>query len=224
MRSNPFYDAWLFLIGNTNDHNALGAWKYLFVVLFLALIVASILIAFRNWQEDPTQRTVGHVTTWIMRVMIGSMWFEGMLWKLPMFSKENGLYYWMEQMAGRAAFEVHRDLVTNVLLPLFNLVDPLVFLVELTFASCLILGFGVRIVSLLAILFSLNLWLGIYLDRGAGDPDEWPWSYLFLVMVHAFFAIHAAGRSLGLDAILRRTAVGKLGSEGGAWRLYRAAS
>jgi hypothetical protein len=36
--------------------------------------------------------------------------------------------------------------------------------------------------------------------RGA----EWPWSYLFLAMVLFFFVLHAAGRSLGLDAWLRR--------------------
>ena len=31
---NPFSDFLDFLIGNTDDHNALGSWKYLFVVLF----------------------------------------------------------------------------------------------------------------------------------------------------------------------------------------------
>jgi hypothetical protein len=36
--------------------------------------------------------------------------------------------------------------------------------------------------------------------RGA----EWPWSYLFLAMVMFFFVLHTAGRSLGLDAWLRR--------------------
>jgi hypothetical protein len=33
---------------------------------------------------------------------------------------------------------------------------------------------------------------------------EWPWSYLFLAMAMFFFVLHAAGRSLGLDAWLRR--------------------
>lgn len=224
MRTNPFSDAWTFVVGNTSDHNAIGAWKYLFVLLFLALIAGSVVIAVRNWREDPAQRTGTHLATWVMRVLIGSMWFEGMLWKLPFFSHDNGLFYWTQQMAGRAAFEIHRDLVTNVLLPWFNLLNPLVFLAELTFAICLILGFGVRLVSVVAILFCLNLWLGIYLDRGDSDPDEWPWSYLFLVMVHAMFAIHAAGRSLGLDALLRRRSVAVPTTEGGLGRLYRAAS
>jgi len=134
------------------------------------------------------------------------------------------LLYWMEQMAGRAAFEIHRNFVANIIIPNFNLFNPLVFLAEFTFATCLILGFGVRIVSILAILFSLNLWLGIYIDRGPGDPDEWTWSYLFLIMVHVFFAVHAAGRSLGLDALLRRGISRPSSTDGALGRLYRIAS
>ena len=41
---NPFSDFWDFLIGNTDDHNFLGPWKYLFVALFLALVVASMVV------------------------------------------------------------------------------------------------------------------------------------------------------------------------------------
>jgi uncharacterized membrane protein YphA (DoxX/SURF4 family) len=223
MPSNPFTDAFAFLIGTTGDYNALGAWKWPLVALFAALLVASVVIAVRNWREDPEQRTVAHLATWIMRVLIGSMWFQGMLWKLPLF-RPNGLLYWMEQMAGRGAFQIHRDLVTNIIIPNFNLFNPLVFLAELTFATCLILGFGVRIVSVLAILFGLNLWLGIYLDRGPGDPDEWPWSYLFLIMVHVFFAVHGAGRSLGLDALLRRRTGDPYAYPSGIGRLHRAVS
>src|SRR5207249_857293 len=73
---NPFSDFWDFLIGNTEDHNALGAWKYLFVALFLALIVASIVIAIRNWREDPAQRTGSNLGTWFVRVLVGGMWFQ----------------------------------------------------------------------------------------------------------------------------------------------------
>jgi uncharacterized membrane protein YphA (DoxX/SURF4 family) len=126
-------------------------------------------------------------------------------------------------MAGRAAFEAHRDLVSQVFLPYFNVFNPIVLLTEFAFATCLILGFGVRAIGTVAVLFSLHLWLGIYNDRGAEDPDEWPWSYVFLAMTHAMFAIHAAGRSLGLDALLRRR-LAHHSFEGGSARLYHAVS
>ncbi len=197
---NPFSDFWDFVIGNTEDHNALGSWKYLLVALFAALVVASIVIAVKNWREDPSERTGSHLGTWFVRVLVGGMWFQGMLWKLPL-PVSGGLKYWTEQMGNRAAFEVHRQLVTDVYLPYLHFLNPIIFLAELTFAVSLIIGLGVRLVSALAIIFVLHLWLGIYRP---GNPAEWPWSYIFLAMVMFFFALHAAGRSLGLDAWLRR--------------------
>jgi uncharacterized membrane protein YphA (DoxX/SURF4 family) len=200
MPRNPFTDVWQFLTGATGDYMALGGWRYLLVALFLTLILTSLYIAACNWREDPAQRTAMHLGTWLVRVLIGCMWFEGMLWKLPL-PVSGGLQYWVEQMGTRAAFEFHRQLVTGFLIPHLYLFGPLIFLAELTFAISLILGLGVRLVSAIAILFVLHLWLGIYLP---GSPEEWSWSYMFLAILMFLFSLYAAGRSLGLDAWLRR--------------------
>ena len=114
--ADPFSDLWAFVIGNTDDHNALGWWKYLFVVLFLALVVASVVIAWRNWQQDPSQRTRRNLAIWFVRMLVGGMWFQGMLWKLPL-PVSGGLKYWLEQMGNRAAFAFHRELVKNSTFP-----------------------------------------------------------------------------------------------------------
>jgi hypothetical protein len=204
--TDPVADFWAFLIGNTEDHNAVGSWKYLLVALFLVLIAGSVAIAIRNWREDPSQRTAPQLTTWFVRVAVGGMWFQGMLWKLPL-PVSGGLQYWTEQMANRAAFAFHRELVTDVYLPHLHILGPIIFLAEFTFAVSLILGIAVRLVSSLAIIFVLHLWLGIY---QGGDPAEWPWSYIFLAIVLFFFALHRAGRSLGLDAwLIRNVAAAK---------------
>jgi uncharacterized membrane protein YphA (DoxX/SURF4 family) len=102
-------------------------------------------------------------------------------------------------MVDNAAFEFHRALVKNVLLPNIQFIDPMVFLAEISFATSLLLGLGVRFFAFIAIFFALHLWLGLYLH-----PAEWPWNYLFLAIVHVLFVVCAAGRSLGLDAWLRR--------------------
>jgi uncharacterized membrane protein YphA (DoxX/SURF4 family) len=200
MPKNPFTDVWQFLTGQTEDYLALGGWRFLVVALFFALVATSVVAAVRNWKEDPAQRTAVHAGTWVARVLIGCMWFEGMLWKLPL-PVGSGLQFWTEQMATRAAFAFHRAFVTDVVLPNLRLLGPIVFLAELTFAASLILGLGVRLASSLAILFVLQLWLGIYIP---GAPAEWSWSYIFLVLVLFLFVLHGAGRSLGLDAWLRR--------------------
>ena len=83
MRINPFYDAWMFLTGQTGEHAASGI-GWLLTALFIALLVATIWLAIKNWRDDPAQRTAEHLATWFMRVMIGAMWFQGSLWKLPL--------------------------------------------------------------------------------------------------------------------------------------------
>jgi uncharacterized membrane protein YphA (DoxX/SURF4 family) len=198
MRTNPFLDAWLFIVGLTEVPHADGIFKYTLVILFLGLLGAAALIAFINWREDPAQHTGAHIAIGLSRVLIGCMWFQSSLWKLPL-PIADGFRYWTEQMAQYAAFGFHRALVTDVYLPYLKIINPLVFLAELSFAISLILGLGVPVFALLAALFSLHLWLGLYLH-----PGEWPWSYIVLAVVHIQFVVCAAGRSLGLDAYLHR--------------------
>ena len=199
---NPFLDLVAFLTGTAGDFGALGAWKYLILLVFYALMAGSLYFAFANWREDPAQRN--GTTLWLcaIRVLIGCMWFQGTLWKLP-FGMNNGLYYWTQQMAGRAAFAIQADFVKDVVLPNFWLLNPLVYLAELFFAAALILGLVVRFAGTAAALFTVNLWLGIY-NKRPGDPDEWSWSYMFLIFLCASFAILATGRALGADAWIRR--------------------
>lgn len=198
---NPLSDIWQFLIGASPDHLNLGGWRYLWAAVFLSLLTASVYLAVSNWREDPEQRSGRHLGTGGARVLIGCMWFQGMLWKLPL-PVSGGLQYWTEkQMGARAAFEFHREFVLNVLVPNLYWLGSVVFVAELTFAISLILGFGVRIVAAFGVLFVLHLWLGIYIPA---DPAEWPWLYIFLATLMFLFALNAAGRSLGLDAWLRR--------------------
>src|SRR5437016_12693882 len=102
MRTNPFYDGWLFLIGDTSDHQGSGV-GLLLTLLFVAFLLASIWITVRNWQQDPAQRTGQHVATWFMRIMIGAMWYQGSLWKLPL-PVSGGFKFWTESITYNAAF------------------------------------------------------------------------------------------------------------------------
>jgi uncharacterized membrane protein YphA (DoxX/SURF4 family) len=80
-----------------------------------------------------------------------------------------------------------------------SLFGPIVFLAELVFAGSMLLGLAVRFVSVLAVAYTLQLWLGLY-----GNSSEWPWTYMFLALLMFLFAVEGAGRSLGMDAWLRR--------------------
>jgi uncharacterized membrane protein YphA (DoxX/SURF4 family) len=214
VRTNPFYDTWLFLIGRTSDHENSGVGGLL-TLLFLVLIAASIWIALRNWREDPGQRTAAHLATWVMRVMIGAMWFQGSLWKLPL-PVSGGFAGWTKALGEGAAFEFHRWIATNVFVPLLPVINPVVYFTELSMAIAFILGFLVRPMAVIGMLFVTHLWLGLYLNQA-----EWPWLYIFLIFVQGFFFLNNAGKSLGLDALLARAPFGPFAGAGVIGRLYR---
>jgi hypothetical protein len=84
-------------------------------------------------------------------------------------------------------------------LPHMTIFGPIVFLAELVFAGSMMLGLAVRLVGVLAVAYTLQLWLGLY-----DNPAEWSWTYMFLALLMFLFALEGAGRSLGFDAWLRR--------------------
>jgi hypothetical protein len=65
-------------------------------------------------------------------------------------------------------------------------------------------------------LFVAHLWLGLY-----RNPDEWPWTYVFLIFVQSFFLFGDGGKSLGLDALLTARPAGPFAGDGIMARLYR---
>lgn len=220
MRTNPLNEAWAFLTGTSSFHAEAGFQGYFMVPLFWALLLASFYIAWRNWQEDTAQRTAEHLATWFFRVMIGVMWFEGSVWKLPL-PLSGGFPYWVDQMKIHAAFDLHRWVITNIYqVPvILTLMNVGVFLVEVAMAASFMLGFGVRLFGLVGMAFAFHLYLGLY-----RHPAEWPWLFFFLIFTQGFFVMHAAGRSLGLDAMLRKARSGLFAGEGVLGGLYRRAS
>jgi uncharacterized membrane protein YphA (DoxX/SURF4 family) len=188
MRPDPLHDAVQFLTR--------PAW---FTPVFWLLLLASVIIAVLVWRRDPAQRTPRSLGIWGLRVLMGVMWWQQTLWKIP--PDVGGLRYWMEQEAEHASIALQGDLVRDVVLPNLAVFAPLVYLVELVIGVSLLVGLFSRAGALLGLLMGLNLWLGLY-----SAPHEWPWTYMFLVMIQAFFVIDPPGRVLGADALRRRRA------------------
>ena len=174
-------------------------------VVFWPLVLGSIAIAVYVYRTMPSQRTIEHVGNWVFRLLIGCMWWQQTLWKLPPFYTdhpdqpfgETGLAYWMGVMGKSAAIPLQADFVNNIVLPHFYVFAPIVYALEALTAISLILGIFVRFWGLVGALQILNLWLGLY-----NAPGEWPWTYFFLLVVQLIFAVHRYGRSLGLDVLI----------------------
>jgi len=194
MNPNPASDVVAFL--------TTPAWT---TAIFWLLLAASLAIAACAWRALPPQRSFAHLCQWAFRLLIGAMWWQQTLWKLPPYYTDHpeqpfgatGLAYWMSVMGKSAAVPLQADLVNRVVLPHFYLFAPLVYSLEVLTALSLILGIFVRLWGIIGALQVLNLWLGLY-----SAPGEWPWTYFFLLLLMLMFALHQYGRSLGIDALL----------------------
>ena len=170
------------------------AWFTCAYWLLLAISVATAVVV---WRRDTRQRTARRLAIWALRTLVGTMWWQQTLWKIP--PNFAGLQYWMEQQVEHASVALQSALVRDVVLPNLAIFGPLVYSVELTIAISLLLGICSRVGATLGALMGLNLWLGLY-----SAPGEWPWTYMFLVIVQVLFIIDPPGRCLGADVLLRQ--------------------
>jgi hypothetical protein len=191
-RPNPIADAFQFLSGST-----------LFYI-FILMVAVSLAIAGTNLLRDRGQRNLKDLSTFALRFLIGCMWWQQSLWKLPPTYTDHpdgsgGLRYWVDRMVDGAAFQLQSDFVHYVVQPQFLLFAPIVYATEVFIGISLITGTAVRLGGLLGAAMAINLWLGLYHAHG-----EWPWTYFFLIVIQLMFTIHRAGLSLGGDALIAR--------------------
>ena len=194
MNPNPLSDVIAFLLQ--------PAWT---TAIFWLLTLTSIGVAAYAFRTIPGSRGIEHLGNYAFRFLIGSMWWQQSLWKLPPYYTDQpfepfgttGLAYWMGLMAKHAAIPLQADFVNNIVLPHFYLFAPMVYGLEVLTAVSLMLGVFVRLGGIVGALQIANLWLGLY-----SAPGEWPWTYFFLLLLMLSFALHHYGRSLGVDALI----------------------
>ncbi|WP_237476593.1 DoxX family protein [Lichenibacterium dinghuense] len=215
--SNLLHDLVAFLTGETADYTALGAARYVVILAFYALVVCSVLLLAINLRQERAQRSGALLWLWIVRVLVGCMWFQALLGTLP-FGTGNSLYAWTQQAGGRAAFPRVGQFINDTLLTHFTVFDPVVFLVEFVLAAALILGLFVRLAGLCTFLAGALLFLGVYGQR-PGDPAVWPWGFVFLALLGGSLAVSGAGRALGADAWIRRNVASVRDRRAAGWPL-----
>ena len=189
MRENPIGNALAFLVATD---------KFWFTVVFWLLLLASAATAAAAWRTNPAQRSLHHIGYGLMRVIVGIMWWQQSLWKIPPHY-DWGLIHWMDVMVEHASTQLQSQLVRDLVLPNIAVFGPLVYAIEVAIAVSLILGLLTRVGAALGALMAINLWLGLY-----NAPGEWPWTYMFLLVLQLIFVINPPGRSLGIDALAWR--------------------
>jgi thiosulfate dehydrogenase [quinone] large subunit len=134
----------------------------------------------------------------LCRITIGILWLTALIWKLPPnFIPPEGLRSlkeWMQLEVQYPVVSIYGQFVQSIVLPNFTLFAWATFIVELLIGLGLLLGLFTRAAAVLGLLMSINLTIGL-LDV----PNEWPWSYIMLVMFQALFVFTDPGRVWGLD-------------------------
>jgi uncharacterized membrane protein YphA (DoxX/SURF4 family) len=190
MRVNPLADISAFLKGPSYSEPSF------MVVLYWIVALASLVVAVTAARRVPGQTDAVHLGRFIVRFGVGSMWWQQALWKYP--AGLGGLRYWTEQMVQHSAFAAHAAFVRDVILPNLTPIGFCVFFIEIAIGISLMVGLLTRLSAFCGALFIANLWIGLY-----RADAEWPWSYVFLIMLLAIFSLDAYGRSLGCDALVR---------------------
>lgn len=85
-------------------------------------------------------------------------------------------------------------MVDRIVVPNIAVFGPLIYLIEALIGISFMLGVFTRVFAVLGLLLALNLWLGLY-----SAPNEWPWTYGYLIIIQALFVIDPPGRRLGLE-------------------------
>lgn len=217
MHDNPIHTFFQFLSGGIPDQLSLGDLRWFTVLLYWAILLGSLYVFFLNWQRDPSQRTINHVSIYLMRVVAAGMWYLGTLWKLPL-PVSPGFHYWLGASVKYSSFALHADIM-QIFLDHIALIQPVIYLLEIFFTASLMLGFMVRLSGVLAALFTLNLLIGLY-----NDPTEWPWTYVGIICTHGMFAATHAGRSFGIDNLLARRLIPGIRYDSQAARILALAS
>ena len=122
--------------------------------VFWLLLAAGIAVAFYAFAMIPGQRSFANIWNFVFRMLIGAMWWQATLWKLPPAYTdepghpfgETGLAFWMIRLGKTAALQIQADFVNDIVLPHFYLFAPIVYGLEVLTAASLTsacsFGFG----------------------------------------------------------------------------------
>jgi len=142
-----------------------------------------------------------HVVVAVVRVLFALLWLQNVLWKIPPdfgANRREGLWEWVHKAVEYPVFPPYSFIAEQVILPALPLFGWLVILIEGGLGVFLLIGFATRFWAVVAILQTCVIMLSVL-----NAPGEWPWSYYLMAMTAAMLWATAAGRSFGLDAVVR---------------------
>lgn len=138
----------------------------------------------------------------VVRVGVAMLWMQNLGWKSPpsfgQGDNPSGLYVFTRYAVEHPVFPPYSWLVEHLVLPNFTPFGWGVLVAESALGAFLLVGLATRFWALVGIVQTIAITLSVL-----NAPNEWPWSYFLMLMVHAVLYATAAGRYTGLDGLLR---------------------
>jgi thiosulfate dehydrogenase [quinone] large subunit len=128
----------------------------------------------------------------LVRIFVGSLWFQQLVWKMP--PTFDGLHRYVVEEGQYTIVPGYSYIIQHVLLPNFFLLGAFTWSAELLVALCLLFGLFSRFGGLLSTILAVQLYLGL-----AFAPGEWYWTYGMLALLGIVMTVIPAGRRLGID-------------------------
>lgn len=139
-----------------------------------------------------------------LRLTAGLLWLSNVSWKVPPDFGETGdscrqLCGFVEHGIEDPVAPGYPWFLENVVHPNLSVFGWFVLFMELLLAALLLSGTFTRVAALLGLVQSAAIGLTV-----ANASGEWYWSYILMAVLHLAVFATAAGRTYGVDAILRR--------------------
>ena len=133
-----------------------------------------------------------------LRILMGLLWLQNAGWKHPPFTTHSGVGRYVQLGIDNPVFSPYSWISKHVIIPNLTAFGWGVAIIETALAVFLLLGLATRLWATIGALQAVAITLS-----ALHAPHEWGWSYWMLIGIHVVLVATAAGRTYGLDAVLR---------------------
>jgi len=137
----------------------------------------------------------------VVRIAVAFLWIQNVGWKVPPdFGRadDGGLYHFTRFAVDQPVLPPYAWFVEHVVLPNFTFFGWVTVITEAALGAFLLIGLATRFWAVVGVLQSLVITLSVL-----HAPNEWHWSYYLMILAHVALFATAAGRSFGVDGVLR---------------------
>jgi thiosulfate dehydrogenase [quinone] large subunit len=132
----------------------------------------------------------------LVRIVVGVMWLSNLGWKTP--TDFGVLHNYTRDAVSHPVVAPFSWFVQHAVLPHFSVSAWTTLFVETLLAASLLTGLFTRLFGAIGVAQAAAIGMSV-----AHTPGEWPWSYYLMMLANLVVIATAAGRTWGLDELVR---------------------